>query len=138
MNKYMQEAINQSEKSTCLRAKVGAVVVKDDKIIASGYNNAVGGIKPCTECIRDQLHIKHGEKREVCRYVCAEQLIVSEASRTGKSLDGGVVYVTTFPCVVCAKLLVNAGIKEIVYLKDYPDKYSKLFLEEAGIPFRKI
>lgn len=140
MNEYMQEAIKQREKSTCLRSKVGAVVVKDNKIIAYGYNNAVGGIKPCTEigCIRDRLHIKHGERREVCRYICAEQMIVSEAARNGLSLDGGIVYVTTFPCVVCAKLLVNAGIKEIVYLNDYPDEFSKEFLREVGVPFRQI
>lgn len=140
MNKFMEIAIKESEKSSCLRKKVGAVIVKDDEVIARGYNNPVGGIKPCTEigCIRDELHISHGERREVCRYICAEQLIISEAARKGIDLEGGVCYVTTFPCHICSKMLVSAGVKEIIYLENYPDDLSKQFLKEAGIPYRKI
>ncbi len=140
MNKFMQQAIEEASKSVCLRSHVGAVVVRNDKIIARGYNSAVGNIEPClkTGCIRNKLNIKHGERREVCRYICAEQYIVSEAARCGNSLDGSIIYVTTFPCNVCSKLLVNAGIKEIIYLKDYPDIMAKEFLKEVGVPFRQI
>ena len=116
MNEYMKEAIKQSEMSTCLRRRVGAVVVKDGRIIGKGYNNQVGGIKPCTEigCIRDNYDLRHGERRELCRYICAEQVIISEAARRGESLDGGIIYITSYPCSICAKMLVSAGIKKII------------------------
>ncbi len=137
---YMDKAYEQAEKSYCLKAKVGAVLVKDGKIIAQGYNNMTGGINDCTEsgCIREILNIKSGERREVCRAICAEQLAISEAARNGVSLDGSVAYITTYPCHICAKMLVSSGISEIVYDKDYPDELSKKFIEEAGIKIRKI
>ena len=137
---YMEKAYEQAEKSVCLRAKVGAVFVKDDKIIAQGYNNMTGGINDCAEvgCIREILNIPSGERREVCRAICAEQLAISEAARNGVKLDGGIAYITTFPCHICAKLLVSSGISEIVYDKDYPDELSKNFLAEAGTKIRKI
>lgn len=137
---YMDKAYEQAEKSYCLRAKVGAVFVRDGEIIAQGYNNVVGGVRPCAEigCLRDTLKIPSGERREVCRNICAEQLAISEAARNGVELDGSVAYITTFPCHICAKLLVSSGINEIVYDKDYPDELSKNFLMEAGIRVRKI
>ena len=137
---YMDMAYEQAEKSTCLRAKVGAVLVKDGKVIAQGYNNVTGGVKDCVDvgCIRDILHIPHGQRREVCRAVCAEQLAISEAARNGISIDGSVAYITTFPCYICSKLLVSSGIREIVYDKEYPDEMSENFLKEAGILVRKI
>ncbi len=141
MDKYfMDEALTEEAKSTCIRRKVGCVVVKDNKIIARGYNRQTGGIKPCTivGCIRNEFHVKPGEKREICRYICAEQVVVSDAARLGISLDNSVIYVTYFPCSICAKILVNAGIKKIIYLNDYPDKISKDFLDEANIPYEKL
>ena len=137
---YMDMAYEQAEKSVCLRAKVGAVLVKDWKVIAQGYNNVVGGVRPCMEigCLRDSLEIPSGQRREVCRNICAEQLAISEAARNGIEIDGSIAYVTTFPCHICAKLLVSSGISEIVYDKDYPDELSKNFLEEAGTNIRKI
>lgn len=136
----MDKAYEQAEKSACLRAKVGAVIVLNDKIIAQGYNNMTGGINDCKEvgCIREILHIPSGERREVCRAICAEQLAISEAARNGVKLDGGTAYITTFPCHICSKMLVSSGINEIVYDKDYPDKLSQNFLEEAGVKIRKI
>ena len=100
----------------------------------------VGGINDCAEmgCIREKLNIPHGERREVCRAICAEQLAVSEAARNGISLDGAIAYITTFPCHICSKLLVSSGINEIVYDKDYNDELSRQFLMEAGVNFRKI
>ena len=137
---YMQQAHIQKEKSACIRAKVGAVLVKDGLIIGQGYNNVVGGIDNCDKvgCIRDILNIPHGEKREVCRAICAEQIALTEAARNGISTDGATIYVTTYPCYICSKMLVSAGINEIIYDNDYPDKFSKQFLEEAGIDVRKI
>ena len=137
---YMDRAYDQALKSTCLRAKVGAVFVKDGKIIAQGYNNVTGGIRDCREvgCIRDKLKIPSGERREVCRAVCAEQLAISEAARNGVELDGSIAYITSYPCHICSKLLVSSGISEIVYDKDYPDDLSKNFLMEAGAKIRKL
>ena len=137
---YMNKAYEQAEKSYCLRAKVGAIFVKDGKIIAQGYNNMTGGINDCAEvgCIREKLGIPSGQRREVCRAICAEQLAISEAARNGVELDGAVAYITTYPCHICAKLLVSSGISEIVYDKDYPDELSKNFLEEAGTNIRKL
>ena len=137
---YMDMAYEQAEKSVCLRAKVGAVLVKDGMVVAQGYNNVVGGVKPCKEvgCLRDKLNIPSGTRREVCRNICAEQLTISEAARNGVELDGSVAYITTYPCHICAKLLVSSGVTEIVYDKDYPDELSSNFLKEAGILVRKI
>ena len=137
---YMDKAYEQAEKSSCLRAKVGAVLVRDGKVIAQGYNNMTGGINDCAEvgCIREKMHLPHGQRREVCRAICAEQLAISEAARNGVELDGSVAYITTFPCHICAKLLVSSGVSEIVYDKDYPDELSKNFLAEAGTKIRKI
>ena len=137
---YMDMAYVQANKSTCLRAKVGAVLVKDGLVVGQGYNNVTGGVKDCTEvgCIRDIMHIPSGERREVCRAICAEQLAISEAARNGVSLDGSTAYITTYPCHICSKLLVSSGVSEIVYDKDYPDELSRMFLEEAGVKVRKI
>ena len=130
---YMDMAYEQAEKSVCLRAKVGAVLVLDGKVVAQGYNNVVGGVRPCKEigCLRDSLEIESGKRREVCRNICAEQLAISEAARNGVEIDGSTAYITTFPCHICAKLLVSSGITEIVYDKDYPDELSKNFLREC-------
>lgn len=137
---YMDMAYEQAEKSTCIRAKVGAVLVKDGLVVAQGYNNVTGGVKDCRDvgCIRDILNIPSGTRREVCRAICAEQLAISEAARNGVELDGSIAYITTFPCYICSKLLVSSGIKEIIYDEDYPDEMSKQFLMEAGIRVRKL
>ena len=137
---YMDMAYEQAEKSSCFRAKVGAVLVKDGLVVAQGYNNMTGGINDCAEvgCIREKLNIPSGTRREVCRAICAEQLAISEAARNGIKLDGSVAYITTFPCHICAKLLVSSGVSEIVYDKDYPDELSKNFLAEAGTKIRQI
>lgn len=137
---YMDKAYEQASKSSCSRTKVGAVFVKDGKIIAQGYNNVTGGIRDCREvgCIRTELKIPSGQRREVCRAICAEQLAISEAARNGVELDGSTAYITTYPCHICAKLLASSGIIEIIYDKDYPDELSKNFLMEAGIRIRKL
>ena len=137
---YMNEAIKEAEKSFCTRKKVGVVIVKDGAIIAQGYNNVTGGVIGCDKlgCLRDELNIPRGERREVCRAICAEQLAITEAARNGISLDGGIAYVTTHPCFICSKMLASAGIVEIIYKEDYPDEFSKNYLKEAGIKTRQI
>lgn len=135
MNKYMDYAIEQSNMSTCIRRHVGAIAVKNDEIIASGYNNQVGGISPCTKvgCIRNKLNIPSGERREMCRYICAEQVIISEAARRGESLDGADIYITSYPCAICAKLLVSAGVKKIICKDDHKDLIAEEFFKEVGM-----
>lgn len=137
---YMRQAYVQAEKSACSRNQVGTVFVKDGLVVAQGYNNVTGGVKDCRElgCLRDELKIPHGQRREVCRAICAEQIAITEAARNGVEIDGSTAYVTTFPCYICAKMLASAGIIEIVYDGDYPDDTSKKFLMEAGIKVRKI
>ena len=99
---YMDEALKEEEKSDCIRRKVGCVVVRDNEILIKGYNRAIGGIKPCSEigCIRNEYHVKTGERREICRYICAEQVAVSDAAKRGISLDNSTIYVTYFPCSI--------------------------------------
>ena len=137
---YMDLAFEQAEKSACKRKKVGVVFVKDGNIIGQGYNNVTGGVKDCRElgCLRDILHIPHGERREVCRAICAEQIAITEAARNGIEIDGSTAYVTTHPCFICSKMLVSSGILEIVYAEDYPDEMAKKFLKDAGVKTRKI
>ncbi len=122
-------------RSTCLRRQVGAVIVKDKRILTTGYNGVPSGLRHCAEtgCLRDQLKIPSGERQEICRGVHAEQNALIQAARFGISLEGSTVYVTHHPCIVCAKLIINAGIKTIKYLEAYPDELSKELLAEAAI-----
>lgn len=129
-----------SKRSTCLRRKVGAVLVKDKRILATGYNGAPSSIKHCsvTGCIREKLKIPSGERHELCRGLHAEQNAFLQAALHGTSLKGSSIYSTTQPCIICAKMIINAGITEIVIRGDYPDKLSKDILNEAGIKVRVL
>jgi len=129
-----------SKRSTCLRRKVGAVLVKDRRILATGYNGAPSMVKHCDEtgCIREKLKIPSGERHELCRGLHAEQNSFLQAALHGTSLKGSSLYSTTQPCVICAKMIINAGIKEIVIRGDYPDRLSKQFLREAKIKVRVL
>ena len=129
-----------SKRSTCLRRKVGAILVKDRRILATGYNGAPSMVKHCDEagCIRIKLKIPSGERHELCRGLHAEQNSFLQAALHGTSLKGSSLYSTTQPCVICAKMIINAGIKEIVIRGDYPDRLSKQFLREAKIKVRVL
>jgi len=129
-----------SKRSTCLRRKVGAVIVKQRRILATGYNGTPGGITHCdvTGCIREKLGIPSGQRHELCRGLHAEQNALLQASLYGISLDGSSLYCTTQPCIICVKMLINAGIKEVVVLDGYPDKLAQEFLKEAKIKVRKV
>ena len=129
-----------SKRSTCLRRSVGAVLVKDKRILATGYNGAPGKITHCevTGCIREKLKVPSGERHELCRGLHGEQNAFLQAALHGTSLRGASLYSTTQPCIICAKMIINAGIKEIVIKGDYPDKMSKEILREAKIKIRRV
>lgn len=127
------------ERSTCIRRKVGAVIVKDKRIIATGYNGAPSGLKHCYElgCMREKLNIPSGQNHELCRGIHAEQNAIIQAAMYGVSIYEATIYVTCNPCVQCAKMIINSGIKKVVYCGDYPDKLSEELLNEAGINLQK-
>ncbi|GKX30613.1 dCMP deaminase [Vallitalea longa] len=122
-------------RSTCLRRKVGAVIVKDRRILTTGYNGAPSGCKHCEEvgCLREELGIPSGQRHELCRASHAEQNAIVQAAMHGVSIDGGTIYVTDQPCVICSKLIINAGLKRVVFKGSYPDELSMELLKEAGI-----
>ncbi len=132
---FLKIASVVAERSTCRRHHVGAVAVKDKHILATGYNGAAAGLKDCLElgCLRDEMNIPSGTRHEICRGIHAEQNVIIQASLHGVSLEGATVYVTHTPCILCAKMLVNARIKRFVTFGQYADDaFIKLF-KEAGI-----
>ena len=136
---FMEMAQLVSSRSTCLRRRVGAVIVKEKRVLSTGYNGSPKGTKHCEElgCIRVQMNVPSGTRHELCRGVHAEQNAVTQAAYFGVSVDGATIYTTTYPCSMCAKILINAGIKEIVYSEGYSDDLSKELLNEAGIKIRE-
>jgi len=135
---FMQIARLISERATCLRRKVGAVIVKDRRILATGYNGTPTGITHCeiTGCLREKLNVPSGERHELCRGLHAEQNALLQAALHGISLSGASIYCTNQPCIICAKMLINAGIKEIIISDGYPDELAEEMLKEAKINVR--
>ena len=135
---FLEVASLVSKRATCLRRKVGAVLVKDKKILATGYNGAPSGISHCevTGCLREQLKIPSGERHELCRGLHAEQNVLLQAALYGVGTKDSTLYITNQPCIICAKMIINAGIKEIVFLGHYLDKMARDFLKEANIKIR--
>jgi dCMP deaminase len=133
---FMEVAELAARRSTCLRRNVGAVVVLDKRIIATGYNGAPRGIMHCEErggCLRQKMEIPSGERHELCMALHAEQNAIIQAASMGQSIEGATIYVTHQPCVICAKMIINAGIRRIVVREGYPDQLSVDILAEAGI-----
>lgn len=130
-----------AQRSTCMRRRVGAVIVRDKRILATGYNGAPNGIKHCFQreggCLREAKGIPSGQRQELCRGLHAEQNAILQASAFGVSLKGGEIYCTHQPCVTCAKMIINAGIQRIVFLGDYPDELSIEMLNECGIEYQR-
>ncbi len=123
-------------RATCLRRKVGAIIVKDRRILATGYNGPPKGVPHCDElggCIREKLNIPSGERQELSRAVHAEQNAIIQAAKMGTNIDDTTLYSTNHPCFICAKMLINAGVKKIVFREGYPDKYAKKILKEADV-----
>ncbi len=125
-----------ARRSTCLRRQVGAVLVKEKNILATGYNGTPSGITHCAEvgCLRQRLGVPSGERHELCRGLHAEQNAIIQAAKHGVNIAGSTLYCTNSPCSICSKMLINAGIARIVYLEGYPDTLSQEMLLEAGIP----
>ena len=134
---FLKIASVVAERSTCLRHHVGAVAVRDKHILATGYNGAAAGLKDCLElgCLRDEMNIDSGTRHEICRAIHAEQNVIIQAALHGVSLEGSTIYVTHSPCVLCAKMLVNARIKRYVTFGSYSDDSFKDLFGEAGIEF---
>lgn len=125
-----------ARRSTCLRRQVGAVLVKEKNILATGYNGTPSGITHCAEvgCLRQKLGVPSGERHELCRGLHAEQNAIIQAAKHGVNIAGSTLYCTNSPCSICSKMLINAGIARIIYLEGYPDSLSQEMLQEAGIP----
>ena len=132
---FMKIAELASERSTCLRRKVGAVAVRDNRILATGYNGAASGAPHCLDegCLREELGIPSGERHELCRAIHAEMNVIIQASLHGVSLKGAELYCTHKPCFICAKMLVNAGIKTIIVHQAYPDENTDTLFSMAHV-----
>ncbi|MCK5504465.1 MAG: cytidine/deoxycytidylate deaminase family protein [Thermodesulfovibrionia bacterium] len=129
-----------AKRSTCLRRAVGAIIVKDKRILSTGYNGAPSGIRHCIEtgCLREKLMVPSGEKHELCRGIHAEQNAIIQAAYHGVSIKNGTLYCTNLPCSICAKMIINAGINNIYYASGYADTMSVEMLKEAGINVKEI
>jgi dCMP deaminase len=136
----MEIAVLVSKRSTCRRRHVGALLVKDKRILATGYNGAPSGLRHCLDigCLREDLDIPSGERHELCRGLHAEQNVIIQAAYHGVCIKGATLYCTNLPCSICTKMIINAGIVEILYLDGYADTMTKDMLEEAGIRVIKI
>lgn len=137
---FMRMALLASSRSTCLRRSVGAVIVKEKKVLATGYNGAPSGLAHCSEkgCLREKLKIPSGQRHELCRGLHAEQNAIIQAACYGVSIKGASLYVTCYPCSVCAKMIINAGISEVVTMEGYPDPMAQELIKESGILVRFI
>jgi len=132
---FMDIARLVASRSTCLRRQVGAVMVKDKNILATGYNGTPSGIRHCSEvgCLRQQMNVPSGERHELCRGLHAEQNAIIQAAKHGVNIDGAVLFCTHSPCIICAKMLINSGVKRIVCSDGYPDPLASSMLDEAGV-----
>lgn len=135
---FMQITHLVATRSTCLRRQVGALLVKDRNILATGYNGVPSGIRHCEEvgCLREQLKVPSGERHELCRGLHAEQNAIIQAARHGINIQGSKLYCTDSPCSICSKMLINAGIEQIIYGRGYADDLAREMLAEAGIETR--
>ena len=132
---FLKLAMLIAERSTCLRHHVGAVIVRNKRALTTGYNGAVSGLKSCDElgCLRNKLKIASGTRQEICRAIHAEQNAIVQAGLHGINISGSTMYITHTPCIICAKMIANAGLKRIVTFADYPDKNSLALLRKKGI-----
>jgi dCMP deaminase len=136
---FMDIAHFVASRSTCLRRHVGAIIVKDKRILTTGYNGAPSGLGHCLEigCLREKLNIPSGERHELCRALHAEQNAIIQAAVHGVAIRGASLYATNQPCIICSKMIINAGIVRVVYDSGYPDEMSMGLMTEAGIELIK-
>lgn len=137
---FLEIARLVASRSTCLRRQVGAVLVKGKHILATGYNGTPAGISHCeqTGCLREQMKVPSGERHELCRGLHAEQNAIIQAAKHGIVISGSTLYCTDSPCIICSKMLINAGIDQVIYLRGYPDQLSRDMLLEAGTHVRQF
>lgn len=138
---FMQMAELTARRSTCLRRHVGAVIVRERHVIATGYNGAPTGIRHCDQrggCLRERLGVPSGERHELCMALHAEQNAIIQAAAMGHSIEGGTIYITHQPCIICAKMIINAGLREIIVREGYPDEMAKDILTEAGLEIKML
>lgn len=137
---FMTICDDVARRATCRRRKIGAIIVKEKQILSTGYNGAPKRLPDCLEegCLRDELKIESGTRHEVCRAVHAEQNAIIQCAYHGVSSNGATLYVNTPPCRICAKMIINAGIKEVKYKGDYPDKEAFSLFEKARIKITKV
>ena len=141
--RFMEIAKTVANWSSCFQQNrhVGAVITKDKRIMTTGYNGACSGVVSCAEkgeCLRRKLNIPSGTRHELCYAVHAEQNAIVQAAKLGISLDGGTLYCTHQPCVICAKMIINAGIKRVVYSEGYPDEFALQLFTEAGVSIEQL
>lgn len=129
-----------ARRSTCLRRWVGAIIVKDKRILSTGYNGAPSGVTHCLEtgCLREKMKVASGERHELCRGIHAEQNAIIQAAYHGVTIRDGVMFCTNLPCNICAKMIINAGLFKIYYLEGYADSLSREMLNEAGVSLIRI
>jgi len=141
-DEYFMAITNEvATRSTCLRRKIGAIIVKDKRILTTGYNGAPKNVKSCLEigsCLREELGIPSGQRHEICRALHAEQNAIIQAAYHGVNVNGSVIYSNTQPCVMCAKMIINSGIVKVYYEQEYPDELALKLLGEAGIKLVKL
>lgn len=137
---FMKLACEVATRTTCMRRAVGAVIVKDNRILSTGYNGVPSGLAHCrqTGCLRQELGIPSGQRSEICRGLHAEQNAIIQAAKYGPLIDGAKIYVNTQPCIICAKMIINAGITEVIYQNPYPDEFAMDMIRESGILFREF
>lgn len=133
---FLQMCYTVAQRSTCLRRKVGAIAVKDNRILATGYNGTPTSVQHCEEvgCLRAKMNVPSGERHEICRGLHAEQNVIIQAAVSGISIKDSTIYCTTQPCLICTKMLINCGVKEIFYTNPYPELLAQEMLKEANIP----
>jgi len=129
-----------AKRSTCLRRQVGALLVKDKKILATGYNGSPSGLEHCLDigCFREKLGIPSGERHELCRGLHAEQNAIIQAAYHGVQIQGATLYCTNHPCIICSKMIINAGIQRIIYEEGYADALAKQMLQESRVKVEKF
>lgn len=137
---FLQIAKLVATRSTCLRRQVGAVLVKDKRVLSTGYNGAPSQLAHCLDigCLREDLCVPSGERHELCRGLHAEQNAIIQAAYHGVSIKGSTLYCTHHPCIICSKMLINAGVERVVYLEGYPDELSAEMFREAGIAVERF
>ncbi len=141
--RFMDLAFTVGEWSSCYKQDrhVGAIIVKDKRIVTTGYNGAPSGVSSCVdrdECIRQTMGIKSGTCHEICYAVHAEQNAIIQAAKLGVSVEGATLYCTHQPCVICAKMIINSGIKKVIYKLGYPDEFSLKLFKEAQVEVVKF